>query len=283
MVSVDVSGARHCSMQSCHQLDFLPFRCDACHKDFCQDHFAYACHGCPYAAARSVQVLLCPLCQETVRIDPDEDPNVTWEKHFTSTCRQAPKAKPKKRRCPVPGCKEQLGLTNSFECKRCGQTVCMTHRLQEDHPCDARNANAASKNSAPTGSSKHVTPVARMLGCRTAVSSTARVDRGSDSRVVSAQISDDARLARELQEQEMYEASRAAPRDNRATGHVIRGERPSMFSGLSSSLSGQMPGQSSQGQTTTKPKKKLSQRIASMVACFKPPKRPTPEERERLR
>jgi len=270
-VQVNIEGARHCSLLSCHQLDFLPFQCDACQKAFCQEHFAYAAHGCPHAAARSVQVVLCPLCQETIRLNPDEDVNMTWERHFTSACRQAPKAKAAKKRCPVPGCKETLGLTNRFDCSRCGQTTCMKHRLQEEHPCSAVNANANPPRSAPpaipgtvtTSSGSRAAP-ARGAPPGQAYTSAHRGGSAPSSASSAQMLSDDMRLARELQEQEMLEATLAASvQDGRGAG--LRPE-----SSASAALA----------QGSGKPKKKLSQRIKSMFACFS--KAGASEPRQRL-
>jgi hypothetical protein len=51
----------------------------------------------------------------------------------------------KKKRCPVPFCKEKLTTVNQFACKDCGATVCLKHRLAGDHKCPgpAKTAVAA--------------------------------------------------------------------------------------------------------------------------------------------
>mmetsp|Transcript_81084 Transcript_81084/g.215275 ORF Transcript_81084/g.215275 Transcript_81084/m.215275 type:complete len:236 (-) Transcript_81084:146-853(-) len=216
-MELEVAGAAHCSVPHCHQLDFLPFKCDACSAVFCKDHFAYAKHSCPRAGKGSVQVLLCPLCKEAIRIQADEDPNITWERHFTSTCRQAAPQRKGPPRCPVPGCKEQMGLSNRFECQRCGLTVCMRHRMQEDHPCNPPSAAAARSRSQPAPRSA---PGSRGW------------TRGAGQRGGAPSTSDDERLARELQEQELAAAGTA-------------------------------------GQQ--RKKKGVASRVASMFACFKTP------------
>ena len=38
---------RQCSHQSCHLVDFLPFKCQHCANSFCADHFKPASHSCP--------------------------------------------------------------------------------------------------------------------------------------------------------------------------------------------------------------------------------------------
>ncbi|CAE7787007.1 SAP16 [Symbiodinium sp. CCMP2592] len=134
-MEVEVKGAAHCSFASCRQLDFLPFKCDACQGIFCQEHFAYASHNCQRAHSSSVQVLICPMCDCTVRMRADEDPNITWERHFNQGCKQRLPSKTGPRRCPVAGCKEKLGPSNKFDCPRCNQTVCLKHRFEDAHDC----------------------------------------------------------------------------------------------------------------------------------------------------
>ena len=46
----------------------------------------------------------------------------------------------KKPRCPVQGCKEQLKLSNKFECADCGMIVCLKHRFKEDHNCQPKSS-----------------------------------------------------------------------------------------------------------------------------------------------
>lgn len=51
----------------------------------------------------------------------------------------------KKKKCPVKGCREKLTTLNSFDCKSCGESVCLRHRLPTDHSCTPRSATAGSK------------------------------------------------------------------------------------------------------------------------------------------
>ncbi|KAD5317734.1 hypothetical protein E3N88_17680 [Mikania micrantha] len=36
---------KHCQLSDCKQPDFLPFKCDGCHKPFCLEHRSYESHG----------------------------------------------------------------------------------------------------------------------------------------------------------------------------------------------------------------------------------------------
>src|ERR1700759_5535938 len=47
---VEAIGA-HCQMAFCHQLDFLPFRCESCKGTFCLDHRTETAHSCAKAGS----------------------------------------------------------------------------------------------------------------------------------------------------------------------------------------------------------------------------------------
>ncbi|KAH9538333.1 hypothetical protein CY35_16G100700 [Sphagnum magellanicum] len=129
---------QHCSVSDCQQIDFLPFSCDACNKVFCLEHRTYANHKCTKANDQDVTVLVCPICSQSVRSVPNEDPNVTWEHHVQTNCNPSNYAKAnKKPRCPVPGCKEILVFSNKVLCNSCKREVCLKHRFGPDHNCDA--------------------------------------------------------------------------------------------------------------------------------------------------
>eukprot|EP00898_Chlorokybus_atmophyticus_P007593 jgi/Chlat1/7835/Chrsp66S07283 len=136
---------KHCSYEGCQLVDFLPFDCDACKRIYCLDHRTYREHECSVAGDRDTSVLVCPLCLKGVRLIPGENPNLTWERHASSSgaCDPANYARVKKRRrCPVPGCKEALTFSNKFACRDCHTDICLRHRFAKDHAC-AERRNAA--------------------------------------------------------------------------------------------------------------------------------------------
>mmetsp|Transcript_66974 Transcript_66974/g.131871 ORF Transcript_66974/g.131871 Transcript_66974/m.131871 type:complete len:246 (+) Transcript_66974:120-857(+) len=233
-MQVEVLGAAHCSVADCHQLDFLPFKCDACAGVFCKDHFAHARHRCPKASSSNVQVLVCPLCAAAVRMSISEDPNVTWERHYLNGCTQVKPASKGPNTCPIQGCREKLGPSNRFECTKCGITVCIKHRAEEDHPCVARPAPRGAGPFLVAGSSSSTQGRGR--------STPAWQGRGNAVAAAgfsAAQLARDEQMARELQQRELAAATAVGQR------------------GVSSSAG--RPGQ----------KKKISQRVMSMFACFK--------------
>ncbi|GLJ21688.1 hypothetical protein SUGI_0404090 [Cryptomeria japonica] len=127
---------KHCTVDDCKLVDFLPFACDRCHQVFCLEHRTYSKHHCPNANEHDITVLVCPMCAKGVRLVPNEDPNVTWETHMRTDCDPANYDKAmKKPRCPVRGCKENLTFSNKFKCRDCGQEVCLKHRFGPDHKC----------------------------------------------------------------------------------------------------------------------------------------------------
>ncbi len=58
---------RHCAVETCMQLDFLPFSCDCCSRTFCLDHRSYAAHDCPDAKNKETEVIVCPVCAKGAR------------------------------------------------------------------------------------------------------------------------------------------------------------------------------------------------------------------------
>ncbi|KAL0866332.1 LOW QUALITY PROTEIN: hypothetical protein Bca101_045450 [Brassica carinata] len=93
---------RHCSVDYCKQIDFLPFTCDRCIQVFCLDHRSYMKHSCPKGNRGDLTVVICPLCAKGVRLNPDEDPNITWEKHVNTDCDPSSYEKTvKKKKCPM--------------------------------------------------------------------------------------------------------------------------------------------------------------------------------------
>jgi predicted nucleic acid binding AN1-type Zn finger protein len=47
-----------------------------------------------------------------------------------------------KKRCTVKGCTAVLSRSDAFHCTKCGQDVCMQHRLEKDHACGSLSTAA---------------------------------------------------------------------------------------------------------------------------------------------
>ncbi|CAN6708728.1 unnamed protein product [Malus baccata var. baccata] len=132
---------RHCQLSDCHQLDFLPFQCDGCHKVFCVEHRSYKSHECPKSDHNSRKVVVCEICStsiETTGRDGEQDQKLLLEKHAKSgNCDPRKKKKPT---CPVRRCKEILTFSNTSTCKTCQIKVCLKHRFPADHVCQKQTA-----------------------------------------------------------------------------------------------------------------------------------------------
>ncbi|KAK9123515.1 hypothetical protein Sjap_013117 [Stephania japonica] len=103
---------------------------------FCLEHRSYTKHQCPNANRQDVTVVICPLCAKGVRLIPDEDPNITWESHVNTDCDPSNYEKAtKKKKCPVPGCREVLTFSNTIKCRDCTVDHCLKHRFGPDHKC----------------------------------------------------------------------------------------------------------------------------------------------------
>ncbi|KAK4749468.1 hypothetical protein SAY87_026917 [Trapa incisa] len=127
---------KHCMVEDCRQIDFLPFTCDRCSQVFCLEHRSYVKHQCTKADKNDVTVVICPLCAKGVRLIPDQDPNITWESHVNTDCDPSNYEKvTKKRKCPVPGCREVLTFSNTIKCRDCTVDHCLKHRFGLDHKC----------------------------------------------------------------------------------------------------------------------------------------------------
>lgn len=127
---------KHCSVDDCKLIDFLPFTCDCCNKVFCLEHRSYTTHQCPKANKNNRTVVICPLCAKGVHLIHDQDPNITWESHVNTDCDPSNYEKvTKKKKCPVRGCRTTLTFSTTIKCRDCTIEHCLKHRLGPDHGC----------------------------------------------------------------------------------------------------------------------------------------------------
>ncbi|TRX96618.1 hypothetical protein FHL15_002520 [Xylaria flabelliformis] len=117
---------KHCQLEYCNQLDFLPFFCQSCKKTFCLDHRTEDSHKCEnkgaWAERRRLAQLARPAAGEGKRM------------------RDYVSEKP----CAAADCKTTIGtsLVPGVHCASCNHDYCLKHRLREEHDC---------KNKAPIG------------------------------------------------------------------------------------------------------------------------------------
>ncbi|KAI0442549.1 AN1-like zinc finger protein [Xylaria telfairii] len=117
---------KHCQLEYCNQLDFLPFFCQSCKKTFCLDHRTEDSHKCEnkgaWAERRRLAQLARPAAGEGKRM------------------RDYVSEKP----CAAADCKTTIGtsLVPGVHCASCNHDYCLKHRLREEHDC---------KNKIPVG------------------------------------------------------------------------------------------------------------------------------------
>src|ERR1700712_4251509 len=115
---VEAVGA-HCQMEYCHQLDFLPFRCDSCKGKFCLDHRSETAHKCSNAGAWA---------------------RAKAARNGASTT-SAPSSKPNilthEQQCSHASCKTLIDtpLVPGVHCQTCNRRYCLKHRMKETHAC----------------------------------------------------------------------------------------------------------------------------------------------------
>nr|XP_043617367.1 zinc finger AN1 domain-containing stress-associated protein 12 [Erigeron canadensis] len=136
---------QHCQLSDCKQLDFLPFKCDGCHKVFCVEHRSYKSHECTNSDHNSRKVLVCETCSMSIEIPRNStggeaEMNLLISKHEKSgDCDPKKKKKPT---CGVRRCKEILTFSNTSTCKSCQSKFCLKHRFQSDHACKSTSTPA---------------------------------------------------------------------------------------------------------------------------------------------
>jgi len=109
----------HCQYEYCHQLDFLPFRCQSCDHTFCLDHRTESSHKCTKPGAWAERKRKAELAQ----------PAIGAGKTLNDRVSQKP--------CASPACKTTVGtsLTPGVHCSSCNRDYCLKHRLKEEHDC----------------------------------------------------------------------------------------------------------------------------------------------------
>lgn len=110
----------HCQFAYCHQLDFLPFRCDSCRHTFCLDHRSETAHKCAHAGEWARNRRKNSVGKATTTTPAAQKPTV-----LTAT------------QCADPKCKTLINtLQNTgVHCPNCNRQYCLKHRFREEHDC----------------------------------------------------------------------------------------------------------------------------------------------------
>ncbi|KAI8052040.1 hypothetical protein BDF22DRAFT_689666 [Syncephalis plumigaleata] len=160
-----------CALSSCSQHDYLPFKCQHCLKEFCQDHWKVEAHQCAKANSHTidVRVPVCPLCQQPIPVNRGQDPNIAVDSHIGQGCptpggiagssaiptnslaplRARNTPSPSSLVCAVRQCSTKLLV--KMDCNACGGHYCVRHRLPIDHACESKRTK---KGTAASSSSR---------------------------------------------------------------------------------------------------------------------------------
>ncbi|KAG7533347.1 AN1-like Zinc finger [Arabidopsis thaliana x Arabidopsis arenosa] len=129
-------------------------------------------HECPKGNRGDITEVICLFCDTGVRPNPDEDPNITWDKHVNNNTHCDPsRAVKKKKQCPVPRCKEVLTFSYTITCRDCCIDHCLKHRFGPDHSCSGPK-----------------TPESRVSSTNTTVAATSAPASSSSSSISSASL-----------------------------------------------------------------------------------------------
>ncbi|KAJ9669751.1 hypothetical protein H2201_000136 [Coniosporium apollinis] len=118
---VEAIGA-HCQAAFCHQLDFLPFRCESCQGTFCLDHRTESAHACANAGAWA-------------RARRQQELGGTTNAQRAGSGQKS--MLNQERECADSGCKTMIytARTPGVLCATCNRSYCLKHRMREDHDC----------------------------------------------------------------------------------------------------------------------------------------------------
>nr|POE87875.1 an1-type zinc finger protein 1 [Quercus suber] len=172
---VEAIGA-HCQAAFCHQLDFLPFRCESCQGKYCLDHRTETAHACPNAGAwaRKRQQALAST------IKPSPRPNILTHEQ----------------QCSHPSCKQLVNtpLVTGIHCEGCRRTYCLSHRFTYDHDCDKLTPLGVQTPAAPTQLEKGLAALTRLRKWHTTKTSSNSKFSFSKSSSVASRLSATAEL-----------------------------------------------------------------------------------------
>lgn len=116
---VEAIGA-HCGYEYCHQLDFLPFKCQSCGGKYCLDHRTEDGHKCANKGLFAQR-------RRENQLQGSNVPLPSTEKPTLLTSQQ----------CSSPVCKTFVNTSQNLgvHCSTCNRTYCLKHRFPEEHDC----------------------------------------------------------------------------------------------------------------------------------------------------
>lgn len=110
---------KHCQLEYCNQIDFLPFLCQSCGKTYCQEHRTEDSHKCANPGAWARRRREAELAKSGIGAG----------KQLRYRVAEKP--------CDSPSCSTKIGSARNpgVHCQTCRRDYCHTHRLKEEHNC----------------------------------------------------------------------------------------------------------------------------------------------------
>lgn len=125
----DYNIGSHCSDSTCRQRDYMPIKCKFCHQTYCADHYSILSHNCPNMDRDKKEVFICPFCNRTLPVNQSLTLEENLSIHEALECSHDFKKEKPVKMCQKEKCKTKLSEFNMFECKRCSQKLCLSHRM----------------------------------------------------------------------------------------------------------------------------------------------------------
>ncbi|KAF2995059.1 hypothetical protein E8E13_001833 [Curvularia kusanoi] len=121
---------KHCELEYCGQLDFLPFPCQSCKKHYCLDHRSETAHKCPHEGKAAKEAREQQAKRDAERRSNSGSPAI-------GIGQGKPNVFTHQSQCSKPTCKTFIDTSRETgnDCQRCNRRYCLAHRHEEQHDC----------------------------------------------------------------------------------------------------------------------------------------------------
>jgi len=151
----------------------------------------YDDHNCEVSQRKSVQVPICPLCNQAVSCQRNQQPDEVVSAHIDRDCKSDPALNRRRiytNRCSLKTCKQKEAVPLS--CEKCLKTFCFKHRFPDDHNCKGFEDSGRQITRAGAAALDRIRPQATNISLTSSSSSSSSSTRPTAS-AASAMSSDD--------------------------------------------------------------------------------------------
>ena len=110
---MELDIGKHCELETCRQLDYCPFLCHHCKKNFCLEHRTADSHECPSTKVKPLPV-------------PEHKPTII--------------------RCDICNAIIKNHIITPYKCPKCNINTCSVHRYLDAHQCKSLGKVLTGKN-----------------------------------------------------------------------------------------------------------------------------------------